>query len=606
MAQSARDSLQNIWNERKLPKDIRAEAYNTLILQNYLGSKIDSAYIMANELKTFTIDNSLDLQYAEALNTLGNIDLMLGNQKEATEYFEESLMLFKTIKNQKGEAIVLNNIGRLYKLNWKLDEALKYYNESLEISTAIADTTSIITSLTNIGNVYNFRFKVDEALKYYEESLKLSNAINDQRSAALTYINIGHNYTMRKEYDKAIDYLNRSINISEEIGNTFLRASAFKNIAQSYYVQKNYDKVIEYSKKCLELAEQIHNKPFQRDCYYFLSEAYSAKKDFESAVAFMEKSKDIEIELTEFDMDKKLQQIQVSKIRTQDSLIQSQKNLEKKLIYESRIQQKTSERNYLVLGFIGFLLALTIVGTLIYRSKKRNQLIAEQKSEIELRKKDKLLKELELQAIDAMILGQEKERKRLASDLHDSVGASLSAAKLQFNYLINQEGNRKDADQLIKKISTLLEDAYVEVRSMAHLKNSGVMATNGLLPAIKKLSDNASASENFQIEFHSHGMEHKLENSLEISIFRIIQELVTNIIKHAEASEAAIHIINHEDSLNIMVEDNGKGFSPNSVTTNHQGMGINSIDKRVEHLNGTMTIESSMNKGTTIIIDIPL
>ena len=97
-----------------------------------------------------------------------------------------------------------------------------------------------------------------------------------------------------------------------------------------------------------------------------------------------------------------------------------------------------------------------------------------------------------------------------------------------------------------------------------------------------------------------------MENSLELTIFRIIQELVANIIKHAEATEAMIHLTNHKDSLNIMVEDNGKGFNPNQITTKNKGMGISSIDKRVEHLEGTMTIESETNKGTTIIIDIPI
>jgi hypothetical protein len=194
----------------------------------------------------------------------------------------------------------------------------------------------------------------------------------------------------------------------------------------------------------------------------------------------------------------------------------------------------------------------------------------------------------------------------MASDLHDSVGATLSAAKLQFNYLIDKKGDIEDTNELTKKISALLEDAYVEVRSMAHLKNSGVMAKNGLLPAIKKLAKNASDNDNFQIEVHSYGLDQRLDNSLEIAIFRIIQELVTNIIKHAEASEANIHITNHEDSLNIMVEDNGKGFNPNQITKTNKGMGISSIGKRIEHLNGTMTIESEINKGTTVIIDIPL
>ena len=133
-----------------------------------------------------------------------------------------------------------------------------------------------------------------------------------------------------------------------------------------------------------------------------------------------------------------------------------------------------------------------------------------------------------------------------------------------------------------------------------------MIAKQGLLKAIKNMADNISASNKISINVIDHGLEDRLENSLELTIFRIIQELVTNIIKHAEATETMIHLTNHKDALNIMVEDNGKGFNPSQITTKNKGMGINSIDKRIEHLEGTMTIESEMNKGTTIIIDIPL
>jgi len=139
---------------------------------------------------------------------------------------------------------------------------------------------------------------------------------------------------------------------------------------------------------------------------------------------------------------------------------------------------------------------------------------------------------------------------------------------------------------------------------MAHAKNTGVMAKQGLLKAVKEMAMAVSASNKISIEVIDHGLEERLENSLELSIFRIIQELVTNVIKHAEASEASVHITNHDESLNIMVEDNGKGFNVKNISKS-SGMGISSIDKRVENLGGTVTIESEINKGTTVIIDLP-
>ena len=158
---------------------------------------------------------------------------------------------------------------------------------------------------------------------------------------------------------------------------------------------------------------------------------------------------------------------------------------------------------------------------------------------------------------------------------------------------------------MFQKTGSLLDEAYNEVRSMAHVKHSGVIAKEGLLPAVEKLARNASLQQSLQVEVQDFGLTERLEPSLEISIFRMIQELVTNIIKHANASEATIAITQHENSLNIIVEDNGKGFNATKFQQK-EGMGLSSIERRVEFLEGTLEIDATPGKGTTILIDIPL
>jgi signal transduction histidine kinase len=200
-----------------------------------------------------------------------------------------------------------------------------------------------------------------------------------------------------------------------------------------------------------------------------------------------------------------------------------------------------------------------------------------------------------------MIEGQEKERQRIANDLHDDLGSLIANVKLHFNAL-----QVKENPGLFDKTNLLIEEAYQKVRTVAHAKNSGVIAKQGLLIAVQNMADKISTANKIQIEVIDHGLEERLENNLELSIFRMIQELTTNVIKHAHATEATLHLTHHEDSLNIMVEDNGVGFNPSQVTKTNAGMGISSIDKRVSHLGGSMTIESEPNKGTTVIIDIPI
>ncbi|TSE09096.1 sensor histidine kinase [Aquimarina algiphila] len=244
---------------------------------------------------------------------------------------------------------------------------------------------------------------------------------------------------------------------------------------------------------------------------------------------------------------------------------------------------------------------------LIYKNTRRKQRIAEQERQIEIQKTEKLLKDQELTAIDAMISGQEKERQRLANELHDNLGSTLATVKLHFQHLTKNRNNSKieNLEELYAKTDHLLEEAYQKVRTIAHEKNSGVMANQGLLPAIKKFAKKASNGDALQIVVQDYGLEERLDNALEISIFRMIQELITNIIKHANATEVHISLTNHDSLLNIIIEDNGKGFDT-KVISQKDGMGLRTIEKRIEHLEGTFEIDSTIGKGTNIIINIPI
>lgn len=332
-------------------------------------------------------------------------------------------------------------------------------------------------------------------------------------------------------------------------------------------------------------------------------EAIDTGKDFRMKLSKHQFLKEVYIELSDYKNayleQKREKQINDSLNHLKLAEINTKYEVDRK--EQENITLKKDKKNLL----IGSITGLTLIGFiafLIQKNTRKKQKLAEQEKALETQKLATVLKEQELIAIDAMIEGQEKERQRIANDLHDDLGGLMATVKLHFNAL----NNEKKAGKLFEKTNDLLDEAYNKIRSIAHAKNSGVIAKQGLLIAVQNMADKISVSNKINIEVIDHGLENRLENSLELTIFRIIQELVTNIIKHAEATEANIHLTNHDNTINIMIEDNGKGFNPNQVTTKHKGMGINSIDKRVEHLDGKMTIESELNKGTTIIIDIPL
>ncbi|PHS64888.1 MAG: hypothetical protein COB12_07375 [Flavobacterium sp.] len=600
-AQTKKDSVFIIWNDITKPDTTRAIALNNLIITDYLNRNSDSAYILAKQVYDFTLKKDLKREHADALTSLGNSTMLMGNIPEALEYFKQSLTIHEKIKNKKGKAVALINIGRVYRMRWDFTTALSYYEQSLKISKEINDKYNQSRALTNIGNIYNEKYKFDKALDYYLRSLEID---EDKSGRAITFLNIGNNYTKRKDYTKALIYFKESLITGESIKDYNIQSGALLMIAQNYLDQKNYTEVINYSKKGIKVANRIGNIYLLSSFNDYLYIAYKSKDKIGLSLYHYENSNNLKDSLNVIETEKKLQQIKFDKRRVKDSIVQVEKDLKLKLNHQKEIFQKKQENIIITLVLGGSLLGFLIIAFMVRKNNKRKRQIIEKERVIEKQKLEKLLKDQELNTINAMIEGQEKERQRLANELHDSVGATLSAARLQFEHLQKHVDTLKNKDELFTKTSKLLEEAYQEIRSMAHAKNSGVIAKFGLLPAIEKLAKNISVSK-LNIKVEDFGLNERIDNTLEITIFRIIQELVTNIIKHSKATQASISLTQYNNNLNIIIEDNGVGFDSKN-NSNKDGMGLSSIEKRIENLEGNFEIDSTSGKGTNILIDIPI
>jgi signal transduction histidine kinase len=237
------------------------------------------------------------------------------------------------------------------------------------------------------------------------------------------------------------------------------------------------------------------------------------------------------------------------------------------------------------------------------KSSKRKRTLAEQELKIKKQEFIQQLKTQELNGIDAIIDAQEKEQSRIADDLHDNLGSKIATLKLYIEELSNEKEDTTEKDTLLEKLMNLAEDTYKEVRQIAHDKNSGALINKGLIPSIKKIANEISISEKLQIDVININVNKRIKNNIEIRVFRILQELLTNIIKHAEASEVTIQFSEDEEILNVMAEDNGLGFNTNEIT---HGLGLTNIEKRLDKIDGSIVIDSTVGNGTTIILNIPL
>lgn len=234
--------------------------------------------------------------------------------------------------------------------------------------------------------------------------------------------------------------------------------------------------------------------------------------------------------------------------------------------------------------------------------RKQEQEIKEKELELERNRVDELLKTQELSSIMNVLEVQENERKRIAQDLHDKLGSMLSVVKLHFkksekNIERLQQQNRDE----YKKANKLLDDACDEVRKIAHNLVSGVLRKFGLVAALEDLKTTIEQSEQLEVELLDTGMDERLNWDYELNLYRIIQELLSNTMKHAKANEVSIQLLRNNGNLNIVYQDNGRGFSLEKI---QYGLGMKNIESRLDRLNGKMEIDTGKGGGSTFTIDI--
>lgn len=404
----------------------------------------------------------------------------------------------------------------------------------------------------------------------------------------LIYSQIMNNPLKGLEHEmKLFPYLERN-KVTDQIANSKV------NQAAVYYTLKEHRKAINLLKEALEIDITVFEKGMKVLIYEALSTNYENLKDYENAIKYIHLSKEYADSLNFKKQDIAIREYQIQ-YETE------KKQLENEYLKQENVLLGEKQRANRILFFVilGLFIALFTASYFIVKYLLRKKKIAEQEKIIEQQKSENLLKTQEMHIIDAMIEGQEKERQLIAQDLHDNLGSMLASLRLNFENLRSQTA--QENNPLFEKADGLINDAYQNVRRLAHAKNSGVIADRGLIPALKILAEKTSVPKKFEIEIQSFGMNSRLDLTLEIMVFRAIQELVTNCIKHASASKVLISLTQHQNEITIIVEDNGKGFAKNI----NEGMGLSNIRKKIKSYGGTFDIDSSSN-GTTIIINIPI
>jgi signal transduction histidine kinase len=559
------------------------------------GQKERTYFKLSDNKPTDSQDTELFL--IRALNT-GYINLFYERSKsDAYKYFYQAYQLAKELNSPillKASLIAFFNyynfevaqVSDSYKVQLDHFESLKedYIDRVWLTLYKMILYSKVPRSLGKLDSRY---YELAKSLDEFESHL-------EQKSPVLAHIfyEKAVKFEIEKDLENCNKYLKKAIDQAK--GYPFLKGKRFHSYMKMMILEAKKNEFIVAHDYLVKARKEINLADTLRSNYYLNLYSslwfYTPQKRFDSAFFLLRRAY-----FQEFDLDFRRNTLEVKKLNAE------LKTQEK----ENANLQLRQNRNWLISALVGVGL-LFLISYLAYTNQRSKNRIQLKEKEVQSMKLEKILKDQEILGIDAMIEGQEKERQRIANDLHDNLGSVLATLKLHFqNIKARKDRKESDQDLLLKKTDDLLEEAYQKVRSIAHAGNVGVNAKEGLLPAVKNFASKVSIINKLMIEVEEHGMNKRLENSLEITIFRIIQELITNVIKHSHASEAIISLTHYEDSINLMVEDNGIGFDI-SLIRPQDSMGLYSIQKRIENLGGRVTIDSIPQKGTTVIIDVPL
>lgn len=475
--------------------------------------------------------------------------------------------------------------------------AFDYFSRCQAEATQLKDDFLIAYAHDGLGSYLTGAQDYDLALYNFKQSAEIYRRLNNRIFEARAYNNISLIYDYKEDASESIAYAQKAIEVFKELGSENDLMLSYLNLAATLGNQERFTESFEYYAKAQQLGIKLNSLDNLQTIYNNLSGLYAQKGDHKKALEYFEKYAALKDSLMN---EEKLRYI--SELETKYEV--QQKEYDRQLsVAEAALQKR---RAYLWLSAACFLLITGATLLLYYRHKiKAARLLAEKNEQLYRKKINEIIKEQELKSINEIMEGQENERRRIAEDLHDRLGSMLATVKLHFNAVEQkiESLELKSMDQY-QKANKLLDQVCDEVRKIAHNMESGVLVNFGLLHALTDLKEALEQSSSLKIQVHSFGIKQRLSSDMEISLYRIIQELLSNVLKHSGATEVNIDLNAGTDSLTLMVSDNGRGYDPGA--TSGSGMGLRNIGGRVARLQGKFYVDSGKKNGTTSIIEIPL
>lgn len=537
-------------------------------------------------------------------NNLGLIYQNIGSYELATKYFLQSLNIREELGEEKNIAYNHMNLGVLYLAMKNYENAKGYLLKSEKIFLRYHDDYELSKIYNNLGIAYFETGNDSLAKEYYEKSLELKKKIGIKNTDSDIYNNLGAFY-----YKKGIAKVaNTNFQKSLSIQNKYISKNQLKdatiNLGHLFFQKQEYDQAIKYYRETLKTSKNSQNRIESLNALYNLYLSYSNKKQYDSAMYYNNNYNALRNNIdTDYKRAIDLKQKYEQK-KKENELLVKDKKISKISIEKLSIENQKKNILIYTLSVIFALAALLFFLFLRWKGEKQKAELALKDKKLEEKKIEQLIQNQELKSINDMIKVQDEERKRISQDLHDRLGSMLSVAKVYYKSGEEQlKKNEKFDFEQFQKANILLDEACQEVRNISYEMSSGVLTKFGLIAAVEDLLTIVKQAKKMEVEFIASDIENRLESDIEIHVYRIIQELLNNILKYSEAKNITVQILKISAILNVQVEDDGRGFDNRTPS---KGLGLNNINSRVQSLGGNIYIDSVLGRGTSVNIEIPI
>lgn len=584
---------------------------------NEMDAYGDSAFALSEK-------HNYPMGMGEALSLKGRVANFTGEYREGLQILEKALPIFKELDEKRDQMIILGNMAIMHDNLGDLPEAINKYLQSLKIAEELQDSTIMAILAGNIGITHRTLENYGKALEYFNQELNISIALDNYRSIPKAYGRIGTVFKNQQMLDSASWYFNEQMNLSIKHDVKVEEASALLNLGSLAFRKEQFHEALKYYKKSLTLKEQINASRKSKItsltnialCHSYLGSYQKSNAINQQIIQNGQDMANLDVILSGYrnlitnyklaqDYKKAFEYNQLYD-QYKDSLISETKitvieEFEKK--YETaekeiqiaqqklELQKKESilqeQQSQLILSLGTILIIILTGGFLFYRNKQKQKISIEQTRADEQQK-----------GFKAVITATEEERKRIAKDLHDGVVQQLGAINLSLAHVIPNLSEEQASE--VQKAQKMTEAAAEETRNLSHQMMPKVLIEMGLVSAMKDVLEPLSLS-NIIVTFENFELTDRYQNSVEIAIYRIFQELINNIVKHSGASKVEVQLYQNGNKLILIVEDNGKGITSKSSS----GIGMNNIKSRLSTLDGKVDYASGTESGTVATVVIP-